>query len=460
MITNESRRLRLCDLSGEKSLGSAIDSILGIESLRWYLSHVDGVDLVVQSTHLNEGYGERQGRALCTAAVNTTSVAVNVIPTGVGCQIGGYAGDAAPVTQLLSLAVDHLITNPNAVNASNFINISKNTLYVDGFALDLFCKGLTHLHIPRQNRIGVILDCSSSEAIDRAYNIVNSVRAVHGIDVSGIAVTDEPIGGRCVRNDAGAYTGTVDNLDAVYKSCDRLIAEGASAIAVASDIMDLPKSSYTNHFGGVEPNPVGGVEAVISYAIRRRYGVPVAHAPLTNFRDFGALGVVDARAAGEYASQSGLACVLVGLNRSPHLCGTGMQDSCVIGRKSVVAAIHPFGCLGGIPALFLYAAGIPLLAVRQNGSILHVNKESLGLDSVIETETYAEAAGLLLALRGGIAVESIRRPLRTFRPKVGHFESRLVTGYGQQDHSAVGSNMGPGYRSDETVVALEIQNTV
>ena len=43
---------------------------------------------------------------------------VLLIPTGVGCAIGGYAGDGIPVARVLSQAVDCLITHPNVLNGA------------------------------------------------------------------------------------------------------------------------------------------------------------------------------------------------------------------------------------------------------------------------------------------------------------------------------------------------------
>ncbi|WP_353737299.1 DUF3326 domain-containing protein [Moorena sp. SIO3B2] len=40
-----------------------------------------------------------------------------MIPTGVRAEIGGFAGDATPSTNLLASACDYLVTNPNAVTA-------------------------------------------------------------------------------------------------------------------------------------------------------------------------------------------------------------------------------------------------------------------------------------------------------------------------------------------------------
>src|SRR5215831_10199683 len=63
-----------------------------------------------------------QGAAFC---------AVQIVPTGVGCEFGGYAGDATPATNLLAATVDHLVTHPNAVNASELNERADNVLYVE-----------------------------------------------------------------------------------------------------------------------------------------------------------------------------------------------------------------------------------------------------------------------------------------------------------------------------------------
>ena len=46
-----------------------------------------------------------------------------LIPTGIGAAIGGHAGDATPVAQLIASVCDNLVIHPNVVNASD-INLS------------------------------------------------------------------------------------------------------------------------------------------------------------------------------------------------------------------------------------------------------------------------------------------------------------------------------------------------
>ncbi|GAG26483.1 unnamed protein product, partial [marine sediment metagenome] len=51
---------------------------------------------------------------------------VMIVPTGIGAEIGGHAGDAAPAARLLAGACDTLITHPNVVNASDINELPEN----------------------------------------------------------------------------------------------------------------------------------------------------------------------------------------------------------------------------------------------------------------------------------------------------------------------------------------------
>ena len=42
-----------------------------------------------------------------------------IIPTGIGCSVGGYAGDAIPAARLLASASGSLITHPNVMNGGS-----------------------------------------------------------------------------------------------------------------------------------------------------------------------------------------------------------------------------------------------------------------------------------------------------------------------------------------------------
>ncbi len=416
MIQNIELNIKASELSDVTALPEELHARTPHEILRWNVSRVQDGEIVVEATTY-DGVLRDFEPDIHKHHYPGKSVVVSIIPTGVGCEIGGYAGDAAPVTNLLSSAADYLITNPNAVNASNFISLDRNVIYTEGSSIDLFCRGDVDLHLPYTNRVGLIIEDSSDRNLDVVFNIINTARAVYGVEIRDYVITKGRIGSRCRRNESGAFVGTIDHPEVLFAACDELIARGVNAIGVTTNVQDLPPGAYVEHFAGRCPNPVGGVEAVISHLITRRYHLPAAHAPFINIKQLELEEtIVDARGAGEMSSTSGLACILIGLRRAPQIqpqAGPRIAD--IINVNNLLAVVAPASCLGGIPVLHALKHDIPVIAVRENGTILDVTQEKLNLPSIIEVENYAEAAGVLLARRKGINLETITRPLHTLR---------------------------------------------
>ena len=416
MITNMEFIVRKSDLKQTADLLEILEVKFGNRILRWFISRVTDEEIVLELT-LVEGGNFPAIKECAASSYGGKNAVVSLIPTGIGCEIGGYAADAAPVTSLLASCADYLVTNPNAVNASDFVFMEDNILYTEGYMIDGFCKGELNLYKPYSNKVGVIIEQSGREDLEVILNIINTVRAVHGVDIRDFVITEKPVGGRCERNKSGAYVGKLDNADVLFKACEELISKGVTAIAVTTNIKDLPEEDYARHFEGEHPNPVGGAEAVISHLIGAKYRIPVAHAPLINTKStYLKDKIVDARGAGEYASTSGLACILVALGKAPQVeepVNCRIKD--VIGIDNVSAVVCPATALGGIPVLWALKYNIPVIAVKNNKTILDVTRARLNLDGVVEVENYAEAAGILQALRKGISLQSIYRPLHTLR---------------------------------------------
>jgi Protein of unknown function (DUF3326) len=424
VIVNRQHVIDRAAVGRSGDLLTAVEHTLPAEPLRWFVSEVTPTSVVVESTEY-EGTAPSPLPEPAAVPANGTDVVVSIVPTGIGCEIGGYAGDAAPATALLGAAADYVVTNPNAVNASNFISVGPNVLYTEGYCIDLFLRGAANLHRPRANRVGLIVEQADTSSLEEVFNVVNTARAVFGVDVVDFVVTDGPVGTTCVRNASGAYVGRVEHPDVLLAAAGRLLDAGADAIAVTTQVRGLTKDEYTSHFVGANPNPVGGAEAVISHLIARTYGVPAAHAPMINFKDIGLPSrVVDARGAGEFASISGLACVLIGLRQAPQLTTSPRRRTVdTIGVNQVVAVVAPATALGGLPVLHAARRRIPVIAVRENDTILDVTADKLGLDGVVEVANYVEAAGVVLALRNGISLDSLRRPLATLG---GYAESEVA----------------------------------
>ena len=81
-----------------------------------------------------------------------------LVPTGIGCDIGGFAGDALPSARLLAAASGCLITHPNVMNGASLYWSDARVLYVEGYGLDRFAVGDWALRPVRRQQIGLLLD--------------------------------------------------------------------------------------------------------------------------------------------------------------------------------------------------------------------------------------------------------------------------------------------------------------
>ena len=82
---------------------------------------------------------------------------VYLVPTGVGAEVGGHAGDATPAAQLLASICDHLVTHPNVVNASDINELPTNASYVEGSVICRLLMGTAALKTVRANRVLVVI---------------------------------------------------------------------------------------------------------------------------------------------------------------------------------------------------------------------------------------------------------------------------------------------------------------
>ena len=93
------------------------------------------------------------------------SPTIFIIPTGIGCEIGGFSGDALPAAKLLASASGCLITHPNVMNGGSLSEKHNDIFYVEGYNLDRFAKGEIGLKSVKQQKIGIIFDSSIEHEI-------------------------------------------------------------------------------------------------------------------------------------------------------------------------------------------------------------------------------------------------------------------------------------------------------
>ncbi len=67
----------------------------------------------------------------------------------------------------------------------------------------------------------------------------------------------------------------------------------------------------------------------------------------------------------------------------------------------------------GLPTLAALEQGIPVIAVRENRNRMRNDLGELGFGDgkLFVVENYLEAVGVMTALRAGVALSSVRRPL-------------------------------------------------
>lgn len=340
-----------------------------------------------------------------------------LVPTGIGCAIGGYAGDALPSARLLAAASGCLITHPNVMNGATLYWSDPRIHYVEGYGLDRFAAGEWLLRPVRRQRIGLLLDAGiEPELVQRQIQVAEACRATLGLEIGPVLSTDAPLGVHLERGASGASWGSLERPDALLRAGERLRTAGATAIAVVARFPEDPQSAELAAYReGSGVDALAGAEAVISHLLVRHLQIPCAHAP--------ALGPLpldpdlDPRAAAEELGYTFLACVLVGLSRAPDLvpAGQSMVEGNGLCADQLGAVVVPEGALGGEALLAAVARDVPVIAVA-NPSLLAVTPEALGLaEVVLPASSYSEAAGLVLALREGLAPASLQRPLPRLR---------------------------------------------
>ena len=185
--------------------------------------------------------------------------AVFLVPTGIGAEIGGHAGDAAPVVRLLATTCDNLITHPNAVNASDINEIPGNGLYVEGSVICRVIMGTAGLQPVRSNRIlSVIEEHHEPSFIRDAINAINASRASCGYNCVRVVVLDRPISMKPLYTISGRAAGRIENLEHLFGKLDQFRGE-YDALSLSS-VIQVPFDFHSDYFtsDGRMVNPWGG----------------------------------------------------------------------------------------------------------------------------------------------------------------------------------------------------------
>jgi len=330
---------------------------------------------------------------------------VFIIPTGVGAEIGGHAGDATPAARLIGSVCDRIILHPNVVNAADINEMPSNSLYVDGYMLNRFLSGDIGLKPVRSNKVLVAINPRENNA--DAINAVAACRATLGIDAE-IIILNERLILRSSFDKSGAASGEVFGTDALIGQVFDLDFD---ALAVITEI-ETPDKVALNYFKNGGVNPWGAVEAMACYPISEALSRPVAHAPIDS-GVFNKLKIItDPRIAAEMVSTAFLFCVIKGLHTAPrwvsrtlfgHSTVKGGKDSLYV--EDVDLLVSP-DMKFGTPHHLCLKHNVPILVVEENTTVLPPAD-----GDCVRVANYLEAAGWIASMRVGINPKAVRRPL-------------------------------------------------
>ncbi len=329
-------------------------------------------------------------------------IGILIVPTGIGAEIGGHAGDGNPVCKLLASCCDTLITHPNVVNASDINEMPENVLYVEGSILDKFLMGNINLE-PVRTYNKILLVCNKP-ITNQTINAVNAARHTIGADIEILGL-DVPLIMEATVNPEGCATGNITGIKSLKKQIEPISFD---ALAIHTPIKvnrDIALKYYKE--GGL--NPWGGVEAKASKLIADLINKPVAHAPLESVKPedkelyFIFEQTVKPRIAAEAISNCYLHCVLKGLHKSPKTIRSGIPgNQNLITIRDIDFIVSPYGCWGS-PHVSCQGGRIPVIMVKENKTYLNYRPQG-----VVELDNYWEAAGYITSLKAGICPQSVR----------------------------------------------------
>ena len=320
---------------------------------------------------------------------------VFIVPTGIGAEIGGHAGDATPAAKLIASLCDKLFVHPNVVNASDVNEMTENMLYVEGSILDRFLEGQVGLEEVHSNRMLVVVNEIRTETV----NAASGARATMGADIEMLELKT-PLKMVATMRD-GKASGDIYGLD---EALEQLTKCDFDVLIVNTPIETEEEKvkEYLRKDGGV--NLWGGVEAKLSKLMSEKLHCSVIHAPVEAsevFRTFNE--VVDPRKAAEMVSVCYLHCCFKGGHAAPRM---SMKDN-AHWNTDIDFLVSPINVVGR-PHIACRTHSIPIIAVRENKTVLN----DVMPDDFIIAENYLEAAGIISAKKAGVTIASVGRPLR------------------------------------------------
>jgi len=87
------------------------------------------------------------------------------------------------------------------------------------------------------------------------------------------------------------------------------------------------------------------------------------------------------------------------------------NESISLHPDQIESIVVPNGALGGEAVLAGIEKGLNIISVK-NQNVLKVTNEFYSYPNLFEVDNYLEAAGIILAIKKGINLDSVKRPLK------------------------------------------------
>ena len=328
-----------------------------------------------------------------------------ILPTGIGCEIGGHAGDATPSAKLLAATCDNMIIHPNVVNASDINEMSSNMWYTEGSILDRFIQGQIALEAVYSNKI---LLAVNKPVKNETINSVNASKHTIGAEID-IIVLETPLTLKGVFGPDGKATGIMDGHKEACLQIHKHRQHYPFDVLAIQTVIDVDRETSLRYTREKGVNPWGGAEAVCSRFFSRELGIQSAHAPFESgvFKKFNK--VVDARLAAEFVSISYIHCIFKGLHMAPKIVDYSSSSKDTIRIDDIDVMVSPDGCWG-TPHEACADWGIPIIFVEENKNIYKPHE--VLPKNCYKVNDYMKASGLISSMKAGVSIESIMRPVK------------------------------------------------
>ena len=321
-----------------------------------------------------------------------------IIPTGLGCAIGGDAGANTQV-KLISQCCKNLIINPNAVNASDMNEMTDNCWYTEGSIIDNMLEGSIRLERPKTfNRILMV---ANPPLQPDNFNAMNASLHTLGADIKLVELNTPLTMRACLRED-GTAGGEFFGADELIEQIKDMKFD-VLAIHTPIECDEAVAKNYWEN-GGV--NPWGGIEAIVSKYLATRLGKNLAHSPIEfqttpEMLSLHHTKIAEVACAPEIISNTYAHCMFIGLHKAPRIVsnkGLGVED--------IDFLVTPQGCWSR-PHEACRQNNIPIIVVKENTTIFSEDFDYSSHEGLIFVENYLEAAGVLMSMNAGVDYRTV-----------------------------------------------------